>query len=221
MSDNTGMSLNTETTVRARAQTEPATDSIAASDQPETAGQGPSGLASAQSWPNASRGKRFAAMMYEGVLLFGVVFSADLLFDVLSQSKHALMLRPERQAFLFAAIGLYFILCWYRGGQTLPMRAWHIKLVNAQGYKPTLKQLFWRYVLLWPIPLAGMALIYALVWLTGWPAIYMFAIVTPFLVFIPSWFASDGQFLHDRVIGTRIADIPEHLRRAASQKKSS
>ena len=160
-------------------------------------------------------------MMYEGVLLFGVVFTADFLFDTFTQSKHALMLRPERQAWLFVAIGVYFILCWYRGGQTLPMRAWHIKLVNAAGYKPTLKQLFWRYVLLWPIPLMGMGLIYVLVWFTGWPAIYTFAIATPFLVFVPSWFVSDGQFLHDRLIGTRIVDIPEQFRRAASQKKSS
>ncbi|MCD8503524.1 MAG: RDD family protein [Burkholderiaceae bacterium] len=169
--------------------------------------------------PNASRGKRFAAMMYEGVLLFGVVFTADYLFDTLTQSKHALMFRPGRQFWLFLAIGAYFLLCWHRGGQTLPMRAWHIKLVGANGQRPSLKQLLVRYLLMWPVPLVGMALIYALVSVTGWPAIYTFAIVTPFLVFIPSWFAADGQFLHDRLAGTRIVDIPEHLRHAAKHKK--
>ena len=208
MSDNKDMAINTETTTRASGHKD---INLATPDEPS----------SAQQWPNASRGKRFAAMMYESVLLFGVVFSADFLFDVLSQSKHALMFRPERQAWLFLAIGVYFMVCWFRGGQTLPMRAWHIKLVNAAGYAPTLKQLFWRYVLLWPIPLAGMGLIYALVGLTGWPAIYTFAIVTPFLAFIPTWFVSDGQFAHDRLVGTRIVDIPEPFRRQASRKKSS
>lgn len=171
--------------------------------------------------PDASRGKRFAAMMYEGVLLFGVVFTADYLFDTLTQSKHALMFRPGRQVWLFIAIGAYFLLCWHRGGQTLPMRAWHIKLVNDEGLRPSLKQLLVRYLLMWPIPLAGMALIYALVLVTGWPAIYTFAIVTPFLVFIPSWFAPDGQFLHDRLAKTRIVDIPEHLRHAAKHKNAT
>lgn len=169
----------------------------------------------------ASRAKRFAAMMYEGVLLFGVVFTADYLFDTLTQSKHALMFRPGRQIWLFIAIGAYFLLCWYRAGQTLPMRAWHIKLVSANGQRASFRQLLTRYFLLWPIPLAGMALIYALVLVTGWPAIYTFAIVTPFLVFIPSWFARDGQFLHDRLAGTRIVDIPEHLRHVAKHKKST
>ena len=159
--------------------------------------------------------------MYEGVLLFGVVFTADYLFDTLTQSKHALMLRPERQAWLFIAIGVYFLLCWHRGAQTLPMRAWHIKLVNANLGRPSFKQLLLRYVLLWPVPLAGMALIYGLVMVTGWPAIYTFAIATPFLIFIPSWFTPDGQFLHDRLAGTRIVDIPEHLRNVAPQKKRS
>jgi hypothetical protein len=35
-----------------------------------------------------TRLRRFASMMYEGVLLFAVVFLADYLFDTLTQSKH-------------------------------------------------------------------------------------------------------------------------------------
>jgi len=172
-------------------------------------------------WPNASRGKKFVSMMYEGALLFGVVFTADYLFDVLTQSKHALMFRPGRQAWLFIAIGAYFLLCWHRSGQTLPMRAWHIKLVSASGSRPPLRQLLSRYLMLWPVPLAGMVLIYALVLVTKWPAIYTFAIATPFLVFIPSWFTADGQFLHDSLAGTRIVDIPEHLRHGSKNKKTA
>ena len=49
-------------------------------------------------------------MMYEGVLLFAVVFLADYLFDTLTQSKHGLMLRGARQAWLFFAIGVYFLI---------------------------------------------------------------------------------------------------------------
>jgi uncharacterized RDD family membrane protein YckC len=169
--------------------------------------------------PDASRGKRFVAMMYEGALLFGVVFTADYLFDALTQSKHALMFRPGRQMWLFLVIGVYFMLCWRRGGQTLPMRAWHIKLLASNDQRPSFRQLFVRYVMMWPLPLAGMALIYGLVLVTGWPGIYTFAIVTPFLIFIPTWFAPDGQFLHDRLARTRIVDIAKPTKNAATHQK--
>jgi uncharacterized RDD family membrane protein YckC len=169
----------------------------------------------------ASRGKRFASMMYEGVLLFGVVFTADYLFDTLTQSKHALMFRPGRQAWLLFAIGFYFVLCWWRGGQTLPMKAWHLRIVTRDGSPPTIKQLIGRYLLLWPLPLAGTILIHGLVTVTGWPAFYAFAIVTPFLIFIPTWFETDGRFLHDRLMGTDIVNVSRRADRAAPHKIQS
>ena len=144
--------------------------------------------------------------MYEGVLLFAVVFLADYLFDTLTQSRHGLMFREGRQVVVFVAIGAYFLICWHRGGQTLPMRAWHILLVGASGGKPSFNQLLLRYLLIWPLPLAGMAVIYGLVSLTGWPAIYLFAVAAPFLIFIPT-FGSNPQFLHDRWSKTRLVDI--------------
>ncbi|VDL05448.1 hypothetical protein FR5810_02403 [Bordetella pertussis] len=84
-----------------------------------------------------SRLRRFACMMYEGVLLFGVVFIASYLFDTLTQSKHGLMLRDGRQVWLFLVIGLYFVLCWRRRGQTLPMKTWNIRLVDRDGQPPS------------------------------------------------------------------------------------
>lgn len=50
-------------------------------------------------YPNRLR--RFACMMYEGVLLFGVVFLAGYAFDTLTQSRDAMMLRHIRQLVLF------------------------------------------------------------------------------------------------------------------------
>jgi|GEM_PF-189911 uncharacterized RDD family membrane protein YckC len=170
--------------------------------------------------PDASRAKRIASMMYEGVLLFAVVFLADMLFDTLTQSRHGLMFREGRQVWLFIAIGAYFLVCWYRGGQTLPMRAWHIKLVGEQGYRASFKQLLLRYLLMWLLPLAGMALIHAAVIATAWPAIYMFAIAAPFLVFITT-LGNERQFLHDRLAKTRIIDVKSIEADVAAQQKSN
>jgi hypothetical protein len=35
----------------------------------------------------------------------------------------------------------------------------------------------------------------------------MFIVATPFLVFLPTWFTQDGQFLHDRLAGTRLISV--------------
>ena len=156
--------------------------------------------------PAAPRARRFASMMYEGVLLFGVVFLADYLFDTLTLSKHALMLRHTRQIWLFIAIGMYFIACWARSGQTLPMKAWNIHLQSASGGRASLQQLLARYTLMWILPLIGALIVWGVSLLTHWPSTLMFIVLAPFTVFIPTWFTPEQQFLHDLLAKTRLVN---------------
>ena len=169
--------------------------------------------ASASSLTTPSRKRRFACMMYEGVLLFGVVFLAGYLFDTLTQSRNALMLRHVRQAVLFVAIGIYFIVCWRLKGQTLPMKTWHMRLIDKNGQRPSPATLVARYLLLWPLPLLGAALVLGASRLTGYSSTDLFIVFTPFMGFIWSWFDKDGQFLHDRILGTRLIDVPRTPRK--------
>lgn len=171
---------------------------------------------SANEAPDVSRIKRFAAMMYEGVLLFAVVFTTAYVFDVLTESKHGLLNREARILVLFLAIAAYFLVCWQRGGQTLPMRAWHIRLVGTTGYKPSFKQLVIRYLLIWPLPLFGIAILLPLISATGWKALLLLSVFAPFLIFIPT-FGSNQQFLHDRLAGTRLIDIRSESKDAAKK----
>jgi uncharacterized RDD family membrane protein YckC len=156
------------------------------------------------------RARRFASMMYEGVLLFAVVFISDYLFDTLTQSKHALVLRHTRMAWLFIAIGMYFIACWVRSGQTLPMKAWNIRLVSQNGYKPTLLQLVIRYVLMWVFPVLWALIVKGLIMITQWPAMNMFIVLAPFTVFLPTWFTPDQQFVHDILAKTRLVNTSKN-----------
>lgn len=160
-----------------------------------------------------SRLRRFACMMYEAVLLFGVVFLAGYLFDTLTQSKHALMLRHARQAWLFVVIGIYFVLCWRRNGQTLPMKTWNIRLVDRDGQPPSVPRLILRYILVWPLVLGAAGLVAVASSATGWKSVDMFIVVAPFAIFIWSWFDPDGQFLHDRLLGTRLRNAPPRNKR--------
>jgi uncharacterized RDD family membrane protein YckC len=146
-------------------------------------------------------------MMYEGVLLFAVVFLAGYLFDTLTQSRHGLMLRGARQVWLFIAMGGYFLICWRRSGQTLPMKAWHIKLLDVNGRPAGTRRLILRYTYMWILPLLGAGLVWAAAYLSGWNAMLMLIIAAPFLVFIPTWFNAEQQFLHDLLAGTRLVSV--------------
>ncbi|MFA7437010.1 RDD family protein [Castellaniella sp.] len=158
--------------------------------------------------PPASRRRRFACMIYEGILLFGVVFLAGYLLDTLTQSRHGLMWRPERQIFLFVAIGLYFLVSWRRNGQTLPMKTWGIRLADPNGQTPGFTRLLLRYLLLWPLPLLSAWLVARLSAALQSSAIDMLIVLAPFSLFIWTWFDPRGQFLHDRILGTELLAQP-------------
>lgn len=163
-------------------------------------------LPSSTSGATPPRLRRFACMMYEAVLLFGVVFLASYLFDTLTQSRSGMMYRHGRQAWLFLALGVYFITCWRRSGQTLPMKTWNIRLVGNAGQAPSMARLVLRYLLAWVLPLAAAGLILgATVW-SGWPTMQLLIVAAPFAVFAGSWLDRDGQFLHDRLAGTRLVN---------------
>lgn len=141
-------------------------------------------------------------MIYEGLLLFAVVFLAGYLFDTLSQSRHALTLRPVRQLWLFLWIGIYFVWFWTHGGQTLPMKTWRMRVVGADGKALRPGRAVLRYLLCWIFLLPALALAEAL-GTQGWVSVAIAAIA---LIVPPFWmkFDRDGQSLHDRLAGTRL-----------------
>lgn len=125
--------------------------------------------------------KRLACVLYEAILLFGVVFLAAYLFDTLTQSKHALHLRHARQAWLFFVLGVYFIWFWTHGGQTLAMKTWRIRLVNTNQQSVSIKQALLRYLLCYPLVFSGVSYLWY-------------------------FFDKNKQFLHDRILGTMLIE---------------
>ena len=124
--------------------------------------------------------RRLICMVYESLLLGGVIFFASLLFLGLSGGTQSAWQRHAFQIYLFLVIGLYFAGSWLRHGQTLAMKTWKLRLVGANGARITLKQAVMRYICAWPcLALGGIGLVYA-----------------PF--------DRERQFLHDRLAGTRI-----------------
>lgn len=151
--------------------------------------------------------KLFASMMYEGMLLFGLTFTGAYIFDTLTQSHEADHLMWQRQAVLFLLVGLYFLVCWRRQGQTLPMKTWDIVLRSKDGTRLSWQQLIIRYLLMWVLPLIGAFIVYTIAQAVGWMSINMFIIFCPFLNLVPTLFRADRQMLHDVFVGTELINL--------------
>ena len=72
-------------------------------------------------------------MLYEGVILFGIVFIAGYLFSTLTQQRNGLTHHNLLAAWVGFVVGAYFVWFWTHGGQTLGMRAWRLQLVREDG----------------------------------------------------------------------------------------
>ena len=151
--------------------------------------------------------RRLAALLYEGVLLFGVVMLAGLLYGVVTQQRHALVGSTGLQAFLFGVLGLYFVWFWTRGGQTLAMLTWRIRVVTREGHPLRPLRAVMRYVAAWMWFLPSLALVQASGLKGGWPVAGV--VITGILVYAAlARLHPDRQFLHDLICGTRLVAKP-------------
>ena len=80
-------------------------------------------------------------MLYEALLLFAVAFFAGWVFFFASGGRDATAgwLRHALQLFVLVVFAAYFLWCWLRGGQTLAMKAWRIRLVDVTPGKALLR----------------------------------------------------------------------------------
>ena len=81
--------------------------------------------------------------------------------------------------------GLYAVASWRRGGQTLGMRPWRLKVVDAAGNPPSLPALWKRY------------------------AIGSLSLGVAGLGFWWAWLDRDRRTWHDRASGTRLMRLPK------------
>ena len=145
--------------------------------------------------------RRLACWLYEGMLMFGVVFIAGYLFGTLSQTRNAMDNRPGLQAFVFVIFGIYFTWFWSKG-QTLAMKTWNIRVVGRDGQAISQRRALLRYMWSWMWflpPLAAIApfslpvgetLVILLGWVVFWALL--------------SRFHPHRQFWHDALAGTKL-----------------
>ncbi len=151
--------------------------------------------------------RRLACFCYEGVLLFGVLVPAAYLYSSLTQQRHALSGLAGLQFFLFLVLGIYFVWFWARGGQTLAMKTWRIRLAAADGRAVSQARAMLRYLCSWIWFVPALAAVH----LAGVrSAIIMFAaLAVGVLGYAASALLTPGrQFPHDLLCGTRLQAWP-------------
>lgn len=134
----------------------------------------------------ASLRRRLGSLLYEALVILALMLFLFLLpVAVFSGVSHLIPAPGLLWFYLFLLLGVYFIWCWVKAGQTLAMKTWRLTLVDAQSARPLrMLQAVVRYGMGW------------LCWPTGLAVLWSF--IDP-----------DGQFLHDRIAGTRIVYVPK------------
>jgi len=147
--------------------------------------------------------RRLAAMVYEGLVVVAILLIAS--FPFAGAATGRLEGLPQRlfQCYLFLVVGLYFVWCWRRGGQTLPMKAWKLRVVDARGAPLATSRALVRYAIaalaLGSSAVAAVVLLRYPRELAAW-----LALVPGLATVLWSAVDPDRQFLHDRLAGTRI-----------------
>ena len=126
--------------------------------------------------------RRLASALYDLLLVVALVLIATFPYlAFFGDSTHGWR-RHALQIWVLVVTCAYFVWFWTRGGQTLPMKTWHIRLVRADGSAVTVGCGVHRFLLATlGIVALGLGFLWALV-------------------------DRDRQFLHDRLAGTALIE---------------
>jgi uncharacterized RDD family membrane protein YckC len=135
--------------------------------------------------PTAGVFRRLAAGCYDALLLGAVWMAATLAIVALRGGVPVPPGEPAYQLLLVVTAAAFFITSWVRGGQTLGMRAWRLKVERDSGEPVDVRTGLVRFAGALLSVLAGGL---GLLWL---------------------WVDRDELTWHDRLAGTRVIVLPK------------
>ena len=96
----------------------------------------------------ASLALRLLAALYDVLPMLALWFVATMLALALTGGALDVQRLPHKllvQALLLAVTGAYFVVSWRRGGQTIGMRAWRLRVVSSDGKSLDARQALVRF----------------------------------------------------------------------------
>lgn len=137
---------------------------------------------------NPSWARLLACLLYEGLVVFGIVLVGFLIPQIVLAAYGMGFQGKALWLHIIVLLMFYFVWFWLNGGQTLAMKTWKLRIVNEDGRPLRPLQALLRYLAAWfSFGLLGIGLLWRL-------------------------FDRDRQYLHDRIAGTRIVFDPQASR---------
>lgn len=93
-----------------------------------------------------SLGRRMLAMLYDAVAILALLMAATALAMLAGFRELSVVNDPLYAAYLLAVWFAYLGWCWRRGGMTLGMRAWRIRIETLDGQRPGRMQCLGRFL---------------------------------------------------------------------------
>ncbi len=161
--------------------------------------------------------RRLVCMIYEAVLVFGVTVVASCVFFGLArlfgvkfvsyaQTDNSDLVHHALQIWNFLVLGLYFVYCWHKSGQTLALKTWRIRVVDLDGGRVPVIKAIVRYCLAWMWFLPAIILAWRFE-LKSWSGIAIVLSAGIVLWAMTALLDKDGQFLHDKLAKTRLIHV--------------
>jgi uncharacterized RDD family membrane protein YckC len=155
-----------------------------------------------------SLARRMLAFTYEAVLLFGVLFTLNLVYFGFTHQSAPADTHGPLMGLSFLVLGAYFIHFWIRGGQTLALKTWHLRIVTDQGAPLSPKRALARYLASWLWLVPPYALIYALGLPRSFSVYFGLPLAWVALYAVSSFLHPRRQFWHDALCDTAVVAQP-------------
>ena len=107
----------------------------------------------------AAIGWRLLALIYDCLPMIPLLMISSAVFLWLNGGhtvEHDPLMAAIEFTTMWLLVGAYFVLSWRRGGQTIGMRPWRLKLVAADGRPASWRSLWLRYAVACATPLIGL-----------------------------------------------------------------
>jgi uncharacterized RDD family membrane protein YckC len=107
----------------------------------------------------AALGWRLLALMYDLLPMIPLLMITSAVFLWINGGRtveHTPLLAVTEFVTMWLLVGAYFVLSWGRGGQTMGMRPWRLRVLAADGKPATWKMLWLRYAAACVTPVVGL-----------------------------------------------------------------
>lgn len=156
--------------------------------------------------------RRLLSMVYDSLLLLAVEIFAVALYTLVTFNLHSALLDMGRSVVVVATAGWYFIHAWTGSGHTLAMKTWRIKIVMVG--LPTVPRTvaIKRFVMAWGFVAPALLLIHFTHLMTtraGTTTALWILLANIAAWSMTALLDKDRQFLHDRLAGTRLIELPK------------